>query len=504
MVARVFIGERCASAGRYQHGEDDRIRDLGPGLGCISVASRPLYAANIAQDDSAMPHRFALTIASACLCAAVTVAGHAAGGLDPALQCRLGAYRLDDGRLVAINGFGSTQHDLRYLLSSGEYGHLAWVSGRTYQMRTPKGETYGSVAFSGCARGKMVFRLAGSQALTGHQLPLPTRETSFDSAGIRLQGKLVMPAGGKASAIVVWVEGSDDDASTDTVDWQFVLPTHGIGVFVYDKRGTGRSGGEVSADFYVRAADTAAAVKEARQLAPQVYRFGLFGGSQGGWVAPLAATLTPVNFVIVGYGLAEGVSAQDRDEVEEEVRAAGYGDDVIQNVRQITDATTRIVKSGWKDGYEELAALERKYAGAPWLKAIESENGYTGIMLKTPVDQIKTMGPRLDRHVSFNYDPQPVIETIRPRQLWVLGGADRTAPNAKTIEILRDIQTRRRDLDLVVYNDADHGLVETFDRAGISRHRYPANLPDLLARWILQDALPVSEGALTIIRPTPG
>ena len=432
---------------------------------------------------------------------AAAAATSAAATLDPDLQCRLGAYRLSDGRSVGVTGIEGGAHDLRYLLSSGEYGQLASVSGGDYQMRAPKGETYGSVSFAPCRLGGLVFREEGKAPLSGRKLPLIVTRTSFDSAGSRLFGKLVMPAYGKAAAIVVWVEGSNDDPSTDDVDWQFVLPLSGIGVFVYDKRGTGQSQGELSADFYIRAADTASAVKEARRLAPHVQRFGVFGGSQGGWVAPLTATLTPLDFVIVGYGLAEGVTAQDRDEVEEEVRAAGYGDDVIPKVREVTDDTTRIVKSGWQSGYEQLTSVEKKYSREPWFKAITNENGYTGVMLKTPVDQIRLMGPKLDKRVSFNYDPRPVIETIRPRQLWILGGADHTAPNARTVEILKDIQVRRRDIDLIVYPDADHGLTETFESRGVARHRYPAGLTGLIVSWISSNALPPPEGNFLIIRP---
>lgn len=426
----------------------------------------------------------------------------ASAALDSDLQCHLGAYQLSDGRSVAITGFDGSPHDLRFLLSSGEYGRLVSTrAGSDYQMRSPTGEAYGSVSFMLCPRGELNFQELGKSALSGRKLPLAVTRTSFENAETRLAGKLVMPADGKASAIVVWVEGSNDDPSTDDVDWQFVLPLHGIGVFVYDKRGTGQSRGEVSADFYLRAADTAAAVREARRLAPGIQRFGVFGGSQGGWVAPLTATLTPLDFVVVGYGLAEGVTAQDRDEVEEEVRAAGFGEDVIPKVREITDVTTRIVKSGWQSGYRDLAAVEQKYSNEPWFKAITTENGYTGVMLKTPISKIRTMGPKLDKHVSFNYNPRPVIESIRSRQLWILGGADRTAPNARTIAILKDIQSRRHDLDLVVYVHADHGLTETFESRGVVRHRYPTRLTEVIANWISSNALPAAAGNPVIVRP---
>lgn len=433
--------------------------------------------------------------------AATFVASPANADIDPALRCRLGAYALSDGRSLAITGVDGTAHDLEYNLSSGEYGHLTWASGDSYALGT--NPAYGAVRFSECAAGNVTFAENGKPAVTGHQLPLKSIDTFFESSGTRMHGKLVMPADGNARAVVVWVQGSDDDPATDDEDWQYELPLLGIGVFVYDKRGSGGSGGELTADFDVRAADTAAAMREARRLAPQAKSFGDFGGSQGGWVAPLAATKTAMDFVIVGYGLAEGVTAQDRDEVEEEVRAAGYGDDVIAKVRQLTTATTRIVKSHWKTGWRVFAALRRKYASEPWIKAIQQENGYTGIMLRTPIARIKEMGPRLDKHVSFGYDPRPVIAAIAPRQLWVLGGADKTAPNARTLEILGDIQKTKPNLDIAIYRQADHGIEETFQFEGVTRHRHPAGLTALIARWIADDALPVSDENLEIRRAKP-
>jgi len=233
-----------------------------------------------------------------------------------------------------------------------------------------------------------------------------------------------------------------------------------------------------------------AAVAQARKLSAETRHFGVYGGSQGGWVAPLTATKTDLDFVIVGYGLAEGVTAQDRDEVEEQVRNAGFGDDVMPKVREITDATARIVKSEWQTGYAEFAAVKSKYEREPWYKAIAGENGYTAMLLQAPIDRIKVMGPALDKHVSFAYDPRPVIETIKPRQLWVLGGADRTAPNTRTIEILRDIRKKRHDLDLVIYKTADHGIAETFQFEGVERHRYPAGMNDMIVRWLSAKTLP--------------
>ncbi len=426
--------------------------------------------------------------------------GDAQARLDADLRCRLGAYTLDDGRFLTVQAFDDSARDLDYVFSSGEYGRLAAGPGGAYKPTNADGKSYGSVSFGPCAKGVMTFAEPGKSSIIGRHVELRITDTYFDSAGARLHGKLVLPASGAAKATVVWIQGSEDTAETDNIFWQYALPMHGVGVFVYDKRGTGLSDGEVTADFYVRANDTAAAVRQVRALAPQIRRIGVFGGSQGGWIAPLAATKADLDFVIVGYGLAEGVTAQDRDEVEEMVRAAGYGDDVMPKVREITNATAHVVKSYWKDGWEELAAVKRKYSGEPWYQAINGENGYTAILLRTPEAKAREMGPKLDKHVSFGYDPRPVIASISPPQLWVLGGSDQTAPSRKTIEIISDIQKRKSNLELAIYRNADHGIVENFVSDGVARHRFPAGYIDLIARWIKDSGLPAGNDDLSIHR----
>ncbi len=432
--------------------------------------------------------------------AMVTSSWPAMAMINADLRCRLGAYALSDGRYLAITGFESEAKDLRYVLSTGEYGHLTPSSDNSYALMALAGPShdYGTVLFSDCATGKVTFAETGKTKISGKQLHLKAVETFFNSGTTLLHGRLVMPVKGKASAIIVEIQGSEDDPGTDVDEWQYLLPQHGIGVFTYDKRGSGQSQGELSADFNVRAADTAAAVQKARELAPRVKNVGVFGGSQGGWIAPLTATKTDLDFVIVGYGLAEGVTAQDRDEVEEKVRDAGFGNDVMPKVREITAATERVVKSEWQSGWKELAEVEHKYSNEPWYKAINGENGYTAILLRTPEAQAREMGPKLDKHVSFNYDPAPVIASIAPRQLWVLGGSDRTAPNTRTIEILHDIQKRKTNLDLAIYRKADHGIVESFSSEGFERHRFPRGYFDLIANWVRTDDLPRADEDLQL------
>lgn len=260
-------------------------------------------------------------------------------------------------------------------------------------------------------------------------------------------------------------------------------------MFVYDKRGTGGSSGAQTSDFLLRAHDTAAAVTEARRLAPGVRRVGVIGGSQGGWVAPLVATLVPLDFVMPVFALADGPIAQDRALVEQQLREAGFDDAALAQARALTAITEHIVRSNLGDGFEALEQFKREHADAPWLAAVQPRS-YTGLFLRYSTDEIRAIGPAAAQGLSFGYDPRPVIESIAPRQLWLLGGSDRQAPNAATQRILREIQQTRSDLSVVVFPAADHGLVEPVETRDGPAMAYAPNLFDIAATWITTNRVP--------------
>lgn len=403
--------------------------------------------------------------------------------LEPALHCRLGAYALPEGRFVAITGQGGHPRDLQYTLSSGEFGRLREGADGSYAGGTL------AIAFEPCALGKLKLT-RGETAEQGVRLPLvETRMTFSSSDGVKLRGKLVMPQGQPAKALAVWIDGSNNDPSTDDTVWQYELARRGVAMFVYDKRGTGGSAGALSADFHVRAQDTAAAVRQARRMAPGIGKVGVIGGSQGGWVAPLTATLTPLDFVIPAFAMAEGPIAQDRLVVEDQLRQAGFKDADMAKGAALADLTARVVRSNFRDGFEDLDAFREAHAGEAWLKAIQPRS-YTGVLLTLSSADAKAGGAAAAQGLSFVYEPRPVIETIKPRQLWLLGGSDHQAPNAGTQTILRQIQRRRSDLDVVVFPKADHGLIERPQRPGGMTSAYSPRLFDIVAAWIASRSLP--------------
>ena len=402
--------------------------------------------------------------------------------LDADLRCLLGVYTLPAQRVVTITGADGQPRGLRYLLSNGQFGDLQEVAGGSFVNPSL------AIQFEPCSAGAL--RLTqGAIVDRGARLPIVERNTHFTSDGITLHGKLLLPAGGTAQTLAVWIEGSNNNPSTDDSVWPYELARRGVAVFVYDKRGTGASEGAPSSDFHARARDTAAAVVEARRLAPGIRRVGVIGGSQGGWVAPLTATLAPLDFVIAASAMAEGPIAQDQALVARQLRDAGFDGAAQRQALALTAITERIVRSNMRDGLDELEAFKSQAAGAPWLSAIQPRS-YTGLFLKFSAEDIRTHGPALAQGLNFDHEPRPLIEAITPRQLWLLGGNDRQAPNAGTQVILRQLQQKRRNLAVIVFPKADHGLVETVNTRDGMTMAYSARLFDLTADWIKHHKLP--------------
>jgi pimeloyl-ACP methyl ester carboxylesterase len=372
--------------------------------------------------------------------------------------CHVGAYRLADGRVIDIAPTEGS--DLRWRLEDGQTGKLAaardWASTRGWTDR-PDGKT---IRFGGCDEGLVTFAVGDGEPVEGHKVRLVSRDVSFNSGGLQLAGRLVLPEGDAAVPIVVEVHGSEKDAAT-IFNWkQRMLPAQGVGVFVYDKRGTGASQGEYTQDFHLLAADAAEAVKAARAAAGiRAGRVGLEGGSQGGWVAPLAATRTPVDFVIVGFGLADSPLSENRDEALQDLEAAGYSDAATRaKALEVIAATEAVVVSHFERGYEELDRVRKKYGKEKWFSSVKGE--FTGELLKYPNFALRIVGPMRDPGTTWNYDSVATLQRLDTPLLWVLAEDDTSAPPAITRGRLLKLAAEGRPVTVVQFPDTDHGILE--------------------------------------------
>jgi hypothetical protein len=291
-------------------------------------------------------------------CLVVAAAANAASAAD----CHIGSYRLSDGRALDIAP--SEGNTLRWRLFSGETGQLhpqhggLWTSTSGWTNR-PDGKT---VSFSDCARGEITFAQQ-----TGTRIGFDIRNTIFQSGGVKLVGRLIMPKGHGKVPVVVLIHGSETDSALETYALQRMFPAQGIGAFVYDKRGTGLSGGHYTQDFNVLANDAIIAMNEAKRLAgARLGRIGYQGGSEGGWVVPLAVNRAHVDFAIVSFGLAVTVMQEDQESVALDMHFHHHSAEDTRKALELARAGEHVVETDGKEGYETFDALRRKYKSEPW------------------------------------------------------------------------------------------------------------------------------------------
>jgi len=286
--------------------------------------------------------------------------------------------------------------------------------------------------------------------------------TTFLSHGYQLAGELIETTSdlNRKRPLLVMVHGSEKEAAIGN-SRSLLLAAQGISVFVYDKRGTGQSEGEYTQNFELLADDAAAAMEHAQQLASGRFsRCGYFGASQGGWVAPLAATRSKVDFVAIGFGLVASPIEEDRDQMLSEIRDSGYRPSTESNIQRVSSATTRIVQSHFEYGFEELESLREELSQEPWFKTIQGE--YSGSMLRMSDDDLRRVGRSLfdNLELQWDYNARAVLNKLDLPILWVVAQNDRAAPSEQTIKALSDLKAKGKPIQAFLFPDTDHGMYD--------------------------------------------
>lgn len=380
--------------------------------------------------------------------------------------CQPGTYAAPDGDFVVLAKVPTiAAPGLRYLFRDGRRG-------ATSDAAAPLACDAGDVSVKGKAWKPIAFRETSA---------------SFDSVGTKMNGVLIEPPGVDAKRpLVVMVHGSERTSPIGGV-YGYAMAAQGISVFVYDKRGTGGSEGEYTQNFELLAADAARALDTARGMtAGRHGRAGFFGGSQGGWVAPLAATRTKADFVAIGFGLVASPIEEDREQMVSEVRAAGLGKDAEALVNRLSQATAGLLLSDFRTGYDALDAVRREMADKPWAAKIDGE--YSGAIARMPNAELKRIGrARVDNlELIWDYDAVAALRKLDTPLLWVLAGEDREAPIETTRGALLGLAKEGKPVDVYLFPETDHGMFEFTTNADGSRDvtRITDGYLKLLGDWI--------------------
>jgi alpha-beta hydrolase superfamily lysophospholipase len=431
---------------------------------------------------------FAVAIAS--LGTWVALAGTTLASVSPTEPlCYVGAYRNNHADVLAL-ATTPTKGTLRYYLMDGRSGLLRplsageYVAGPGWQEAVP---TVARAHLGTCSSAQIKFDLADGPGGEWRKLPLVLNDSRFASKGVMLAGRLVEPPGAGPWPTVVLVHGSADTPSLDSEPWQWLFPANGVSVFVFDKRGTGASEGLYTQDFVALADDVASAVMQARTIGRgRISRLGLQGLSQGGWVAPLAATRTPVDFLEIGYGVVGTPIEQDQWQADYELTQHGFGPDTLAKAHVLTEEAGKIAASNFERDLSNLRALQARYTGEPWISQFQGQ--YTGELLRGEVARARKESPE----VIWHYDSLAPLKKLSIPQLWTMAGADSLAPSAPTISRLQQLQARGLPIRIAVFPDTDHGIFNFDVGADGSRKRtrYAPGYFSLQLDWVKGRLLP--------------
>ncbi len=300
------------------------------------------------------------------------------------------------------------------------------------------------------------------------ELPLPYRseEVTIPNGDFRLAGTLTMPESGGPFAAVVLITGSGPEDRDETVFSHrpfLVLSDHltraGIAVLRYDDRGVGKSTGNFATattrDF---AKDALAAVSFLRTRSTIAgNRIGLLGHSEGGLIAPLAATQSKnVAFVVMLAGpgvpgseilpaqtgkivLASGGSQEKADQQVAIMKR------IVKLVATETDSA-RLHDGAMALAHEQVALMsdeERKQLGDD-----------PDAMLERQISALMTPWFRF----FLSYDPRPTLAKVRVPVLALNGSLDTQVPPEQNLpEIVKALNKGgNRDATVLVMPGLNH------------------------------------------------
>jgi dienelactone hydrolase len=272
-------------------------------------------------------------------------------------------------------------------------------------------------------------------------------DITFNNGDVALSGTLVLPRGRGPHPAIVAVLGSGPATRWASLGRARQWARLGYAVLIYDKRGTGGSGGNWLAASLDDLADDAAAAIRHLQMRRDIraQSIGFWGHSQGGWVAPRAiARGAPAAFLVAVSG--GGTSPQEVERYDYASTLDRLA--VTGGERQRADALVDSYVS-YLRGDIDLPAMRAALA------QVREASWYRPLGLSRVIPDEAARGQW--RWVA-TYDPASDLAALRVPVFAVLGGEDRPSLVPGAVSVWRATLAQRTDAQVVVYPGADHHM----------------------------------------------
>jgi len=297
-------------------------------------------------------------------------------------------------------------------------------------------------------------------------------EVAFSWDDLTLAGTLHLPDGDGPHPVVLMLQGSgpaDRDSGGFFPNIRPAFLKRGVAAFSFDKPGCGDSTGDWRHfGLRDRAAQASVALDALRgHPAVDAARVGIWGHSQGGWLAQmLAAQFPALAFAVSNSGPSINVREQSLFDCENTMRSSGYSEAVIADALSLLDSLHEA--AGQRMDFSEVdSSLLSRAKDEPWY------------------GRYFVIGGRDDWHhfsllVAEGYEPRETLARVRCPFLAVFGGLDLLVPPwrgaQESAQALQ--QSGNGDSTIVVFPGGDHRIQDTDTK------RFAAGYLDLLGDWV--------------------
>jgi pimeloyl-ACP methyl ester carboxylesterase len=288
--------------------------------------------------------------------------------------------------------------------------------------------------------------------------------------------------GGKRPALV-FVHGSGAQSREMYWGLGYLYAARGFAVLAYDKRGVGKSTGNWREASFQDLADDAVAGAKFLQARTDIAanQIGFWGQSQGGWIAPLAASRFPEAAFAVALS-GGGLSPADTElfDSEFELTKAGYTADEVKEALAWQRLKNEII------GLPSNIAKWDEYARAQAIAKDKKWFRHPGIDIYGPAERDHGFWTFMRR--SYLYDPAPTLRASKAPLLAIFGELDSpegVKANVRAIKQIMD-QAGRTDYTVKVYQNGSHNLMEVppdNPKEWVRLKRFPPGFFEMMVDW---------------------
>jgi pimeloyl-ACP methyl ester carboxylesterase len=286
------------------------------------------------------------------------------------------------------------------------------------------------------------------------------RDVVIHNRDVHIAGTLYLPLSPGTHPAVVMVMGSGDQGRTSQGyrAWGPFFAERGLVALLYDKRGVGGSNGDWKRSTFLDLAGDATAASDllSKQLEVDSKRLGMMGISQGGWIAPLAASKThSIKFLILDVAPAVTTEEQEIERVEYTMKRDGASPEDIREALDYTKQAFLCAYSG--KGWPELKKRSEELKSRPWAATVG--------LVKNEAE-LETI--RLQK-----FDPVPSLTEITIPVLALYGGIDTLVPPQENEAKMRQYLGRSsHDTEVSVIPDVKHDM-ETLQKLEGKKWEWP-------------------------------